>query len=136
MRKPLTAILFTLPTLLGGCASDAREEGGTSPMISDLELSPGASTVGGLETLRGTVRFEDPDADVLELHAALVEPSGSEADMPPVRVDGARGLMAGAVSLQLAVQFAMPGRHEVHVWLRDAEGNDSNPLVAAVDVSE
>lgn len=135
MRSSLTAILL-LVTLLGACASDTREEKSTSPMISDLELSPGVSTVGGLETLRGTVRFEDPDADVLELHAALVEPSGSEADMPPIRVDGARGLTAGAVSLQLAVQFAMPGRHEVHVWLRDAEGNDSNPLAASVDVSE
>lgn len=133
MRNVL--LLLTLSALLGACASDARD-GGTSPTITDLELSPGESAVGGLETLRGTVRFEDPDADVLELHAALVEPSGSESDMPPVRVDGARGLAAGAVSLQLAVQFAMPGRHEVRVWLRDAEGNDSNPLVAGIDVSE
>lgn len=133
----MQTIRFVLSLLLSvlvlGCGGDERTAG-SAPVVSGLTLEPSTATVGTLETMRGSLVFEDPDGDVLELHSAIVSPAGAEMAVPAAMVAGASGTTAGAVAVQLAIQFVMPGEHTVRVWLRDAQGNDSNVVMQVVEV--
>ena len=134
MRNTSIALVPSLLLLLSlGCGGDERTRG-AAPVVSTLVLDPTTATVGDLATMRGSMTFEDPDGDVLELHSTLVAPSGAEMPIPPASVAGAAGTTVGAVSVQLGIQFVMAGDHTIRVWLRDSQGNDSNVLEQPISV--
>jgi hypothetical protein len=132
----LSRLCVLLLFVLAGCTGGDDRTGGSAPVISGLELDPTTATVGSLETLRGSLVFEDPDGDVLELHSSIASPTGGEMPVPPAMIAGAAGTTAGAVSVQLSIQFVALGDHTVRVWVRDAQGNDSNALTRTIAVGE
>ncbi|MEM9192363.1 MAG: hypothetical protein AAGF12_24525 [Myxococcota bacterium] len=121
-------LILPLTFLALGCG----ETSGSRPTIRSLTLTPEQVTVGAATSLAAQVQFEDPDGDVLEAWVTFQMEDGTGATTTSVRVTGASGLTSGQVSVQLSVAAPAPGAYLVTIWLRDAEGNDSNRFDATV----
>src|SRR4051812_15591510 len=109
--KRLPQISFSLALLLAfstgatACAAPT----GTPPTLSALTLSPDTVRVGVTESIAARVFFEDPDGDVLEIRASIVQPGGAVADVAPIPITGVDGLRGGMLSVELAVALPAPG---------------------------
>jgi hypothetical protein len=124
---------ITGAALATGCTSQV---GGTAPVISGLVLDPSTVEAGATQSLQGTLSFEDPDADILEVQTWMLAPGQPAMAGPTSAVAGARGQQTGTVSLALIAAFPSAGEYEVEVRVRDAEGNDSNALRGQITVHD
>ncbi len=127
MSKSLPAIILLL--LASACGS---EDLGSPPEISDLNYTPSSVQAGELATVQGTLLFEDPDADLLEMVVTLSDPAGNESEMPGTEVVDAAGKTSGIVTLQLALALPQPGIYPFTVRVVDQNGNDSNALSGSI----
>lgn len=81
--------------------------------------------------LQGSLRFTDPDADVVDLEITVTPPTGASSTVK-VAITGASGKTEADAAFVPAITAPQAGRHEVRVVLVDAEGHASAPN--AVDV--
>ena len=114
------------------CAACAAEELGSPPSISDLSYSPRSITTGQAATIQGTLRFEDADADLLEMLVTLRAPGDERMELPATEVADAEGKTEGLVALQLVLIAPTPGEYAFEIRLIDANGNESNAHVGSV----
>lgn len=124
----LGVLLLCLPA--GGCS----EDGGDTPTISALSYGPDTIPVGVQSAIQGTLRFEDPDADLTQLGAAVTLPDGSVQALPLTALQGYAGQAAGQVTLTLALVPPVAGRYGFEVWVVDAQEHASNRLRGTLQV--
>ena len=121
------AVILTL----GACAGEAD---GTAPTLNSLTYAPERILAGEATNVTGTVLFEDPEGDLLELHSEIVGPDGRPVLTAPSPIAGSEGLRAGQVNIALVVNMPASGTYTLRVWVRDAHGHDSNVLTGPLHV--
>lgn len=135
MNRNLPAI-FGLVAALGvtGCGGDDGGDESTAPDISTLRFEPGSIPSGQQTIVTGRLRFTDPDGDVDHLLGALAL-GETRQEIAPVDIAGVDGITEGEVLFQLVLQppAAMP--LSIEVWLVDGDGNTSNHLSGAIEVT-
>jgi hypothetical protein len=124
------ALAFT--GFLTACTQETSSDG-EPPTISALTYTPEVVSVGELTSLSGSLHFEDADGDLLELHMEIGDGSGRSLVVTATPISGVAGLTAGTVTLSLMVTMPSAGPHVLRVWVRDAQGQDSNALEGTLD---
>lgn len=116
-----------------GCGGDGETD---APSISDLSYeADGVTTDGGM--ISGEFAFEDPDGNVIELYIRIRSPSGTETQLDPSMLDLMEDATSGGVTFDIRLtSLSQSGTWEFDVWVRDADGNDSNELTGTFEVSE
>jgi len=116
--------------LVLGCG----DSGGDPPTITALTYSPDAIPAAQQSAIHGTLQFEDPDADLTQLGAAVTLPDGTVQDLPLTGLKGYAGQATGQVTLTLAIVPPVAGTYGFEVWVIDAEDHASNRLQGTLHV--
>lgn len=114
---------------LVACASD---DNGAVPTITNLTLSQTTLPVGQQTTVSGTVAFEDPDGDLMELGVELTLPDTSKQTLPMTPLQNIGTMTSGTIAWSLIIAPPSAGTYGMELWTVDANGNASNRLDAAL----
>ncbi len=114
-----------LLSLLFACGLFLCDSSGEPPVLSDLTLSPSDIAVGTPTTVRASLRYGDPDGDILEVLFAIQGPGADVTQTLPITGD--RGT-AGQLQVDLQLTLPAAGMYEVTLRIRDANGNTSAPI--------
>jgi len=114
-----------------GCAEPETQP----PVLSELSMSSSTLMAGSLGTISGQFRFRDPEGDALELNAKVITADGVEYPFAPFAPASLAGIVDGTITFELQINLPAPGTYTVELWLRDADGNDSNTLSAPITVN-
>jgi hypothetical protein len=129
MSRKFSVIALLLASFTIGCTDDPD---GTAPSISDLSLVPATLTAGQPNVMKAQLSFVDPDADVSDLIIAIELPDRSRQMAPPSDVIGSAGKTEGTAGVNLTIMPPDPGTYHFELWLKDANGAESNRLEASV----
>jgi hypothetical protein len=116
--------------LLLGCGGD----GGDPPAISALTYGPDTIPSAQQSSVSGTLQFQDPDADLTQLGAAVTLPDGTVQELPLTALQGYAGQVTGRVTLTLTIVPPVAGTYGFEVWVIDAQDHASNRLEGTLHV--
>ena len=135
MMRSTTRFFLPLAFALAACSSDGTEGAaaskGAAPKISNLSFKSTTLAVGKIETIQGTVDFEDADGDFvgLEGQASI---SGQTQAIPRTGVTSTD--KTGKIVIQLQLGASVAGTANVEFWGVDKNGNQSNRETATFEV--
>jgi hypothetical protein len=120
--------------LLGCFLSACTDEPGAAPEISELTFSPTTLTAGVQGTVSGQLQFVDPDGDASKLGFEVILPDQTQQTLPLADLQNVGSQTEGAIGWAVIVAPPTPGNYRFFVFIRDAEGHDSNKLEGTLTV--
>jgi len=133
--RSLFGISFTfLASTLVACSSSDANTAGTAPVISELNWAPQRVQSGpASQIILGTLRTNDAERDVIELHVVVTPPGGTDTEIAPIAVPNPNPAARIELTVEVQATFRQTGAYGFRVWARDAGGRDSNSLSGQIE---
>lgn len=133
-RHPKTAILGVLALLVSSCGGgegSPYQADGTSPVISNLVVSPTSilhNQGGGLVNIDVSVEFRDREGDVNYMGTNVLDSSGGLLYVGGAQLPQLSGQTAGMAQAMIRISTDTAGTFTLRVWLVDETIRSSNRL--------
>ena len=120
------SISLLVVALVSGCSSESGSSAakGNPPTISNLSFETQSIPVGKVETVKGSVDFDDADGDFDAIEGELV--FASQKQTIPRYPATTNGQKKGTLQLLFQLGAAQAGTADIQLWGVDKNGNKSN----------